>query len=218
MKFLYWNTVIFFAFCMAQPAHAQQTLNGRWEGTAPIRKVVVNNSFSQSCLPSLSRAAARINGVGAKFTLSYTNPSWTSYTGSSAPNNYANTIIEAGTVSVPGRLAEVGYIMKTTAPTATSTGVPYFASADMRVNRDILLYSTGTAGGQFHCPSTAATTVPSEKYDMEYTFTHELFHVAGLGHTNNTGCLMYTSQPLGSATPVFCGDESGMLLNIYGRR
>lgn len=199
-------------------AYAQQALNGRWEGAAPIRMIVVNNGFSQSCLPALTRAVSRNNAVGAKFTLSYTSPGWTSYTHASAPNSYANSIVESGTVSVAGRLAEVGYVFKTTAPKATTSGVPYFTAADIIVNKDVLLYNSGTAGGQFHCPASGGTAVPTNKYDMEYTFTHELAHIAGLGHNSSAGCLMYTTQNFGAVTPAFCASESGMILNVYGRR
>jgi hypothetical protein len=203
---------------LAGPAFAQQALKGRWEGAAPLRKIVANNSFAQSCLPALARATARLNAVGAKFTLTYSNPSWTTYSHASAPNGYANTIVEAGSVSVPGRIAEVGYGYKTVAPTATVSGIPYFTFADMIVNRDVLLYASGTAGGQCHCPASSGAAVPSQRYDMEYTFTHELSHVAGLGHNPTSGCLMYETQNLAAGTPAFCADESGMLLNVYGRR
>lgn len=206
------------AIAIPDAALATQDLRGRFEGTAPVRRVVVNNNFAQACLPALARAAARVNAVGSKFTISYTNPNWTTQTHASAPNSFPDTIVEPGAVSVVGRLAETGYVMKSTTPTATTGGVPYIAAADITVNRDVLLYNSGTAGGQFHCPTAAATAVPGNRYDMEYTFTHELTHVAGLLHNTTAGCLMYSTQNGGIATPAYCADESGMMINLYGRR
>lgn len=206
------------AACFPAAAHAQIGVLGVWEGTAPSRTIVVNNNYPQACLPSLSRAVGRFNAVGSKLTINYTNPSWTSYTIDSAPNTYTNTIVEARAMSVPGRAAEVSHGPKTTAPTMRSDGVPYLAYADIAVNRDTIFYASGYSGGQFYCPATGGTAVRSGSYDMEYTFTHEVTHVAGVDHNPNPGTLMYKDIPGQTQTPAYASDESGLILRLYGRR
>jgi hypothetical protein len=206
------------AACLPAAAQAQIGVLGVWEGTAPSRTIVVNNNFPQACLPSLSRAVGRFHAVESKLTINYTNPSWTSYTIDNAPNTYSYTIVEAKTMSVPGRVAEVGHGHKTTAPTMRSDGVPYLAYADLAVNRDVIYYASGYSGGQFHCPATGGTAVRSGSYDMEYTFTHEVTHVAGVDHNPNPGTLMYREITGNTPTPAYGSDESGLVLRLYGRR
>lgn len=135
------------AACLPATAQAQIGVLGVWEGTAPSRTLVVNNNYPQACLPALTRAVARFNAVGSKLTINYTNPSWTSYTIQGAPSTYANTIVEATTMSVPGRVAEVSQGPKTTSPTTRSDGVPYLGFADLKVNRDLIFYASGYSGG-----------------------------------------------------------------------
>jgi len=206
------------AACLPAAAHAQIGVLGVWEGTAPSRTIVVNNNFPQACLPSLSRAVSRFNAVGSKLTINYTNPSWTSYTIAGAPNTYTNTIVEATTMSAPGRVAEVSQGPKTIAPTMRSDGVPYLAFADLKVNRDVIFYASGYSGGQFHCPATGGTPVRSGSYDMEYTFTHEVTHVVGVDHNPNPGTLMYREITGNAQTPAYASDESGLIIRLYGRR
>lgn len=104
-------------------ATAQISVLGRWEANVVNRKVAANDGLPQGCLPTITRAVSRVNGMGSQFTMSYTNPTWTSYTNQTAPNDYPNTIVYAATMSVPTRVAETALSYKTTAPLASPAGI-----------------------------------------------------------------------------------------------
>lgn len=159
------------------------------------------------CRPSIARATSTWNSNNPDFKYNYSTSN-VSATGLETSNNTDFQVDYSSTMDKPGAWAEVRYRNNTTAG---------YSDADMYFNANRMFWTTasGSSVGDYYCPSSAGTAVPSTKADFESIALHEFGHGFGLDHFDDSNCSMYDYYDFGQNRRTLCSAEVTVAKNTY---
>lgn len=159
------------------------------------------------CRPSIARAVSTWNANNPDFRYVYSTSNVSS-TGLETANDNDHQVDYSNSMAKAGAWAEVRYRNNTT------SGYP---DTDMYWNANRMFYTSasGSNVGDYYCPSSGGTAVPSNKADFESIALHELGHGFGLDHFDATNCSMYDYYDFGQNRRTLCLAEVTVAKNTY---